>query len=180
MEHQGIFPNYTYWDSMVYGDIGIMNRATGQKLTSEQRRESICKHIKERGKISVAELAEIFAVSMQTIRRDLGILKSENKLNKVHGKAIKYTSLYEPMFNERLKKNHLEKEAIGELAAGIVQDNDTFICDSTTSVYTFLKELNNVKNITVALNSFTSVQALQEKFLFGTLTGKMLFLGGDD
>ena len=109
MEHQGIFPNYTYWDSMVYGDIGIMNRATGQKLTSEERQENICKHIDERGKISVAELAEIFAVSMQTIRRDLGILKSENKLDKVHGKAIKYTSLYEPMFNERLKKTTLRK-----------------------------------------------------------------------
>ena len=149
-----------------------------QKLGADERREKICEVLEERGKVSVAALAEMFGVTMQTIRRDLKELNLQNRLAKSHGKALKVESLFEPMFHSRLERNIDEKCIIGRAACALVGDNDTIACDPTTTVYVFLRTLENRRNISVFINSFAAAKELQDKFLAGILTGQVFFLGG--
>ena len=149
-----------------------------RKLGADERREKICEVLEERGRVSVAELAEMFGVTMQTIRRDLKDLNLRNRLAKSHGKALKVESLFEPMFHARLERNIDQKRLIGEAACTLAADNDTIACDPTTTVYVFLRSLENRRNLSVFINSFVAARELQDKFLAGTLTGQVFFLGG--
>lgn len=149
-----------------------------RKLGADERREKICEVLEERGRVSVAELAEMFGVTMQTIRRDLKELNLRNRLAKSHGKALKVESLFEPMFHARLERNIDQKRLIGEAACTLAADNDTIACDPTTTVYVFLRSLENRRNLSVFINSFVAARELQDKFLAGTLTGQVFFLGG--
>ncbi|MCM8922386.1 MAG: DeoR/GlpR family DNA-binding transcription regulator, partial [Candidatus Thiodiazotropha sp.] len=139
------------------------------KLSADQRQEKICEVLETRGKIAVAELAEMFQVTMQTIRRDLKELNTQNRLSKSHGKAVKNESLFEPMFHSRLERNVDQKNAIGAAAVGLISDNDTIVCDATTTVYSFLCQIENRKNIAIFINSLIAARILHDKFLTGSL-----------
>ncbi len=147
--------------------------------TNNQRKEIICELLEEHEELSVADLAKQLQVTMQTIRRDLKELDRQNKLVKRHGKVLKNSLLYEPSFQERLNINLQEKAHIGHYAAGLISDNNTIFCDPTTTVYCFLQKLTGIKNLFISINSFVSMQTVQQKIRRGDISAKVQFLGGE-
>ena len=58
-------------------------------MTISERHEIILGQLNAKGSLSVTELSTMLNVSEVTIRKDLTLLESENKLYRAHGKAIK-------------------------------------------------------------------------------------------
>ena len=54
-------------------------------MYASERQQAIAAQVRARGRVSVTELAERFAVTGETVRRDLGILQRAGSLVRVHG-----------------------------------------------------------------------------------------------
>lgn len=57
-------------------------------VISEERKRIIVEKVEVKGKVKVADLANEFAVSTETIRRYLEELDRERKLKKVYGELL--------------------------------------------------------------------------------------------
>ncbi|MGP5930304.1 DeoR family transcriptional regulator, partial [Corynebacterium glyciniphilum] len=57
-------------------------------MNSEERRRQIASLTAVNGRVTVVELAERFAVTPETIRRDLTVLDNDGALHRVHGGAV--------------------------------------------------------------------------------------------
>lgn len=62
-------------------------------MYAEERQQSIADLLGQRGRLSVNELADRFAVTTETIRRDLSTLERAGIVRRVHGGAIPAASL---------------------------------------------------------------------------------------
>ena len=62
-------------------------------MYAEERQQSISGLIGQRGRMSVADLAETFDVTTETVRRDLAVLDRIGLVRRVHGGAVPATTL---------------------------------------------------------------------------------------
>src|SRR6266496_1047235 len=111
--------------------------ADGQGFALPARRRSeLLRAAKKRGSITVAEIAEEFAVSSDTIRRDLDYLAGRGLLTRTHGGAVAVDGLLErdAPYTQRLNARATEKARIGRAAATMISDGETLIVNggSTT------------------------------------------------
>src|SRR3954466_10900544 len=90
-----------------------------QAMSPRARRAHILKRIQREGRVSLADLANEYAVSPVTVHRDLQLLSEEGLLERVRGGA---RSLSEPPaqietgWNARLREAAAEKDAIAAAA----------------------------------------------------------------
>ena len=92
-------------------------------MKASVRRSEILQELAEAGSVTVIDLAERFAVSAMTIRRDLESLAERGLLSKVHGGATALTdhSTHEPGFDVKSSRLLAEKDAIARHAASLVR-----------------------------------------------------------
>jgi DeoR family fructose operon transcriptional repressor len=85
---------------------------------AEERQQAIADLVTARGRLSVNELATEFAVTTETVRRDLSVLERAAILRRVHGGAVPYQSLtvLEPAVGDRDKASADEKDRIAKAA----------------------------------------------------------------
>jgi DeoR family glycerol-3-phosphate regulon repressor len=89
---------------------------------------------KERGRVLVEDLALDFAVSPQTIRKDLNDLCGQRLLTRIHGGALHPSGSENLEYEARRRIAATEKEAIGQAAARIIPDRASlFINIGTTT-----------------------------------------------
>lgn len=102
---------------------------------SATRQEKIRFLLQKHGHLTVAELAEQFAVSEMTIRRDLIQLASMGLVQREHGKAVypQNPQARNPVFITRIGEAHKEKIAIGKAAVGLMKEGESIILDSGTT-----------------------------------------------
>lgn len=145
-------------------------------LAFEFRKRSILEKLVKEKQIYVPELAKTLNVSSETIRRDLERLEKEGKLKKVYGGAILASSRssWEPPFDQKITINSREKQAIGKLAASIIEDGDIIMIGNGTTTLGILDYLENKKNITLITHSTPVMLSAIEKF-----KGHLIFIGGE-
>jgi DeoR family transcriptional regulator, fructose operon transcriptional repressor len=130
-------------------------------LFVEERKIKILEHIEEHRKATVAELCERFRVSSATIRNDLRDLEATGRLIRTHGGAIvKSKTGLEPDMSQR--ENLAAKRRIAEAAIRLVEDGDTVILDTGTTVLELARLLTQRRDITVVTNDLTIALALEE------------------
>lgn len=101
-------------------------------LTSRQ--SEIVELAKSHGRVLVEELAGRFAVSPQTIRKDLNDLCDQRLLNRIHGGATFPSSTENMQYEARRQIAAQEKQAIGLAAARLIPNNASlFINIGTTT-----------------------------------------------
>lgn len=124
--------------------------------------------------VSLEELSRVFAVSMNTVRRDIVQLLARGRLQKVYGgvSAESRAQFVIPM-SERANKNDAGKQFIGKLAASLVQDNMSIFLDSGSTTMRILPYLAEKKNVTVITHS---LMALYEAAKYPQLN--VIALGG--
>ena len=83
-------------------------------LYPEERQQAIASLVMSRGRASVAELAEAYAVTTETVRRDLAVLDRAGVVHRVHGGAVPARVLHvvESGVNERESTRTNYKDAI--------------------------------------------------------------------
>ena len=125
-------------------------------LLPAQRRQEILRAVRG-GSAHVSVLAESFGVSEMTVRRDLGALARDGKLERVHGGAV--DSGAEPGFSQ-IEVERLDiKERLGGAAAAMVQDGMTVMIDIGTSTLQLARHLHG-RTITVVTTNLAVVEEL--------------------
>lgn len=83
-------------------------------MYAEERQQAMAQAITQQGRVSVAELAEEFSVTTETVRRDLSALERIGLVRRVHGGAVPASSLavIESGISERDLANTQAKDAI--------------------------------------------------------------------
>jgi DeoR family transcriptional regulator, glycerol-3-phosphate regulon repressor len=112
------------------------------------------------GRVVVEALAERFAVTVQTIRRDLSDLSDAGLLDRVHGGAVMRTGVSNIGYEERRRMNEGAKAAIGRLCAQAIPDNSSMILNLGTTTEAVARELLNHRNITVITNNMNVANIL--------------------
>jgi DeoR/GlpR family transcriptional regulator of sugar metabolism len=125
-------------------------------LLPAQRRQEILRAVRS-GTAHVSDLAESFGVSEMTVRRDLGALAADGKLERVHGGAV--DSGAEPGFSQIEVERFDIKDRLGRAAAAMVQDGMTVMIDIGTSTLQMARHLHGRK-ITVVTTNLAVVEEL--------------------
>src|SRR6476620_9847026 len=87
-------------------------------LYAEERQQAMAQLVAERGRLSVNVLAEEYAVTTETVRRDLSALERMGLVRRVHGGVVppESLSLIEAGLRERDQVNIERKERIARAA----------------------------------------------------------------
>ena len=85
----------------------------------EERQQAIAEQVMAQGRASVADLAQTYDVTTETVRRDLAVLDRAGALRRVHGGAVPVRALHlvEPSVDEREATRADCKYAIAVAAA---------------------------------------------------------------
>jgi DeoR/GlpR family transcriptional regulator of sugar metabolism len=144
-------------------------------MFAEQRRLKILELIQEEGSARVKNLARIFSVTEPTIRQDLDKLDAEGLIVKEHGGAfLKSVPTQVKSFALQHLENMDRKTAIATAAANLVEDGESLILDSGTTVSELAKLLVDKHSLTVVTN------ALNIALLLGAVRGnEVLVTGGE-
>lgn len=144
----------------------------------DKRAKEILRLLLHQGKTSVDELTVILKMSPASVRRDLVRLEERGLVHRTHGGAmLAGQAVYEPFrfdeaFGVREERFAKEKQRIAQVAAEMVQENETVgmtAGTTTTKVAQFLRHRNNLHIITNAVN--IAMELSSSAGLDTTLTG---------
>ena len=109
---------------------------------ARERQEHIARIVEEHGRARVADLARQFDVSGVTIRKDLLVLESEQRLVRAHGGAIALDrSRPEVAFDIRERLQADEKLRIGVAGAALVHDGESIVMDASTTALSVARQI---------------------------------------
>ena len=154
-------------------------------VKTEQRREQILNLLQETGTLNVSQLADRFAVSVVTIRKDLDHLEREDLLQRTFGGAVfSHRSRFNRSFLERAQEYRREKWAIAAAAYNYIKDGDTIMLDAGTTTLALAEYLKtHIKSAFIITCSVPAALELSSAgydilLLGGTVRNKSLALLG--
>lgn len=134
-------------------------------MFANERQQKILAMLKSNGAVTTTALIETFAVSIETVRRDLLQLERSGQLQRVHGGAVipgnmrPYSDL-----PHRLESNQDSKEQLSATAALLVEEDDIIYIDSGSTAYYFAKALaDKLSHLTVITHSMDVFEVLSRK-----------------
>lgn len=131
----------------------------------EERHEKILNLLERDKKIYTNKLAENFKVSIDTIRRDLGILEKKGLLKRTHGGAIEVSRVREKSTHSTAREvgdGTIDYNLVAEKAASFIDEGDTIYIGGASLHYILLKYLPRDINYTVVTNSIIVAEKLRE------------------
>ncbi|GGG48653.1 DeoR family transcriptional regulator [Croceivirga lutea] len=141
-------------------------------MLKEERQLAILKEVELHNRVQLTDLADKLDVSIDTVRRDVKELDTDNKLRKVHGGAISLGfSNYSPARNNIYKLQ--EKTAIAEKAAKLVKEGSAILIDGGTTCLELARLLPTNINLTCFTLSLPVAQELMHK-----PNVEVIFIGG--
>lgn len=121
-------------------------------MFAEERRKLILDDLTRTGRVEVATLAQHYAVSEDTIRRDLRELAEQGFLQKTHGGAVALDTAHMP-WRVRTQLLPEAKTRIGQAAAALVEPHQTVILDAGLTTLELARHLT-ARPLTIVTNSF--------------------------
>ncbi|MGG1658352.1 DeoR/GlpR family DNA-binding transcription regulator [Brevibacillus sp. NRS-1366] len=133
-------------------------------MFSDERRDKILDLLQKDGRVLARDLADLFDMSIDSIRRDLTIMEEKGLLKRTHGGAIPVskvrTSPLPPALRYQVSSPH--QQAIAKIAASFIQEKDTVFIGSAGIHYCMLPFLPDLP-ITVVTNSIKVADALKDR-----------------
>ena len=147
-------------------------------MLARQRHAYILERVTADGGVRVADLARDLGVSDMTVRRDLELLDERGLLEKVHGGATAAagSALFEPGFATKSALRQVEKEAIADAAAAMVEPRMAVAISAGSTTFAIAQRLADVVGLTVVTNAVRIADVLHDTGLKGQtiiLTGGM-------
>ncbi|MGW5981700.1 DeoR/GlpR family DNA-binding transcription regulator [Bacillus mycoides] len=132
-------------------------------MFTEERRENILELLKKDGRVVAKDLAKIFDMSIDSIRRDLSIMEKEGLLKRTHGGAIELARVrnlaVEP--SKRYSNGSIYEDAIAKVAASYIQEGDSVFIGGASIHCAMLKFLPET-SFTAITNSIEIASSLRE------------------
>ncbi|MFC4160891.1 DeoR/GlpR family DNA-binding transcription regulator [Chitinimonas lacunae] len=129
-------------------------------MFAEERRQHILAALTRDGRVEVAALAERFAVSEDTVRRDLNTLAEQGFLQKTHGGAVALATARMDWQSRRSVLTEA-KARIGTAAAELVEPHQTLFVDAGLTTLEFVRALQ-VRPLRIVTNSLDVAQVLAD------------------
>jgi DeoR/GlpR family transcriptional regulator of sugar metabolism len=109
--------------------------SAARRPRKRERQERILAELHADPAVRIGALAQTFAVSSETVRRDLDELIRDGRVNRTYGGAALPPMGVEPSLNERYRRLVAERARIGRLAATLVAPGEVPMIDagSTTA-----------------------------------------------
>jgi DeoR/GlpR family transcriptional regulator of sugar metabolism len=141
-----------------------------------ERRERILQTVRERGSVRVSDLAEELDVSPMTVRRDIGALAEDGKLERIHGGARLRGGQVaeEPLPEAKTLLNPEAKRAIAVAAAQRISPGEVVGIGSGTTALAFARAIASIPDLTVATNCVPVAQVLWD-----ASSARVILTGGD-
>ncbi|KPV94381.1 Glucitol operon repressor [Pseudoalteromonas sp. P1-9] len=128
------------------------------KRNTQQRRHTILQQVNELGEVSVEQLAEQFATSEVTIRKDLTALEQSGLLLRRYGGAMALPQ--EIVANSDEKLDPIRKMQIAKAAADLIKDHNRIIIDSGRTTAAMIPELSHKRGLVVMTNAINVANRL--------------------
>ena len=136
----------------------------GIRMYAEERQAAIVSRARVAGRVEVAELAEAFDVTPETVRRDLTALERAGLLRRVHGGAIVVDLFgFEPALAVRESVHTSEKARIAERALALLPEEGAIALDAGSSTYRLAELLPVDRALTVVTNSLPIASLLANR-----------------
>jgi len=143
-----------------------------------ERHNKIVELAVRKGRVLIAEIADLFHVSEMTARRDLSQLEREGLLRRFHGgAAANIGRSYEPSFQARSAKSRAVKAAIGRKAAALVSDGDSIALDVGTTTLEIVPALKDKKNLTIVTSCFQIAESVVRQLAL-EVSARLIVTGG--
>ncbi|ASA19928.1 DeoR/GlpR family DNA-binding transcription regulator [Paenibacillus donghaensis] len=128
-----------------------------------ERRDLIINELYRHKKVHVADLAQKFNVSEETIRRDLDKLDKEGLAKKNYGGAILNAQTNEdPSYSSRHQVNIQAKRSIASLVLELINDGDSLMTDTSSTAFEALRTIiEHRSKLTVITNSLVVLSEFQ-------------------
>lgn len=130
-------------------------------MLARERQSLIQERLDRTGRVIAAELAGEFAVSEDTIRRDLREMAQAGICERVYGGAL--ASSGAKPFDERVTLHAPQKQALGRATAALLPSGATVFIDAGTTNLAVAEALNGTEDLTVVTNAPSVAAALQKK-----------------
>jgi DeoR family fructose operon transcriptional repressor len=122
-------------------------------MYAAERQREIAERARGEGRVEVVALAALLDVSLETVRRDLGVLERRGVLRRTHGGAVPAELLrFEPEVAERQQERVAEKARIAERALEFVPRRGTVALDAGTTTAALAEILPADRELTVLTN----------------------------
>lgn len=114
-------------------------------MTGKPRLDQILDYLKSHNLVTVEKLVEVTTASPATIRRDLIKLDEMGLISRSHGGVTLNRFIpTQPTTDEKIHKQQLEKKAIAEAAAKLVQNGDSVVLDAGTTMMELARNLTHL------------------------------------
>lgn len=133
------------------------------------RQQKTLELVRERGYISIEELAQYFDVTPQTIRRDINQLADEGLLRRYHGGAAHDSSVENTEYTMRVGYMLEEKLRIAEAVAAAVPDHASLFINIGTTTESMAHALLNHTGLKIITNNLNVAKILSTKEDFEVL-----------
>lgn len=125
------------------------------------RQKEILDKAKKKGRVAVEQLATVFHVSPQTIRKDINELCNRQLLQRIHGGAIVGSSIENVSYEARKLLAPESKKAIGKRAAALIPNNCSLFINIGTTTEQVARELTSHRGLMAITNNIKAIDILR-------------------
>ena len=143
-------------------------------LFQSERQREIAALTHQSGRVEVADLADRFRVTTETVRRDLSELQEQRVVRRVHGGAVPWEKAgFEPLLSVRNDQHDSEKRRLAQVALAELPDTGSIIIDSGSTLLRLATAIPPTCELRIVTNSLEIGQVLAEH-----KSGDVIVLGG--
>jgi DeoR family glycerol-3-phosphate regulon repressor len=135
-------------------------------MAQNDRQRQILELVRQRGFVSIDELAGHFAVTPQTVRRDINDLCAQDLLRRYHGGAGLPSSVENLAYQARQILQHAEKRRIAALVARHIPDEASLFINIGTTTEEVARALLHHRRLKVITNNLNVARILAENGSF--------------
>ena len=130
------------------------------RMPLSPRQADILTRARAQGRVMVDGLADDFAVTVQTIRRDLTEMCEAGVLDRIHGGAVLPSGVTNIGYEDRRRLNAEAKEAIGQAAAALIPNGASLFLNIGTTTEAVARALRDHANLMIVTNNMNVAQIL--------------------
>lgn len=129
---------------------------------TSQRHQRILQIARQNGKVQTEDLAQLLAVTVQTIRRDLTHLCRTGVLERIHGGAVLPSGIMNIGYGDRRLQHKTAKQIIAQHCATLIPDNSSIFLNIGTTTEAVAHALLSHQNLMVVTNNLNVANILAE------------------
>jgi len=143
-------------------------------MIAQERHRQIVSQIGNKGSARVSDLARIFDVTEETIRRDLKVLSEQGQLIRTHGGALAsdpttaHGNHIDLPFAQRDSAQMIQKQEIAAEACKLIQPGEVIALDASSTVCELARQLPDIP-LTVVTNSLAVCSILSHHTKVNTI-----------